>query len=106
MKKILAITLSILSSSALADNYNGVWAINYQSCKNDWIKITPKVISGKNSKCKVSAITESETEKVISTFCGYDSTDVTFQDIMKLSNFGGYLIITYEEGKTGLVNCK
>jgi len=106
MKKIFAIALSLISSSAMADNYNGVWAVNFQSCKNDWIRVNTKVISGKNWKCDTVTITESSTEKVVSAFCGYDKTDVTFQDLMKLSKFDGYLILTYEGGKTGLVNCK
>ena len=105
MKKIFAIVLSFISSSAMAD-YSGVWATNQQACKSDWVRITPKVISGKDWKCNTVTITESSTEKVVSAFCGYDSTDVTFQDLMKLSKVDNYIIFTYEGGKTGLVKCK
>jgi len=105
MKKIFAIALSLISSSAMAD-YSGVWAVNQQACKNDWIRITPKVISGKDWKCNTVTIAESSTEKVVSAFCGYDKTDVTFQDLMKISKVDNYIIFTFEGGKTGLVNCK
>jgi predicted phosphoadenosine phosphosulfate sulfurtransferase len=105
MKKILTIAMCLISSSAIA-NYNGVWATNQQSCKNDWVRISPTVISGKNWKCNTVTITESSTEKVVSAFCGYDSTDVTFQDIIKISKVDNYIIFTFEGGKTGLVNCK
>lgn len=105
MKKILTIMLSLISSSAMAD-YNGVWATNQQSCKNDWVRISPTVIAGKNWKCNIVTITENTTEKVVSAFCGYDKTDVTFQDLIKISKVDNYIIITFEEGKTGLVKCK
>jgi predicted phosphoadenosine phosphosulfate sulfurtransferase len=105
MKKILTIALSLISSSAMAD-YNGVWATNQQSCKNDWVRISPTVIAGKNWKCNIVTITENTTEKVVSAFCGYDKTDVTFQDLIKISKVDNYIIITFEEGKTGLVKCK
>ena len=105
MKKILTIALSLISSSAMAD-YTGVWATNQQSCKNDWVRISPTVIAGKNWKCNIVTITENTTEKVVSAFCGYDKTDVTFQDLIKISKVDNYIIITFEEGKTGLVKCK
>jgi predicted phosphoadenosine phosphosulfate sulfurtransferase len=105
MKKILTLALSLISSSAMAD-YNGVWATNQQSCKNDWVRISPTVIAGKNWKCNIVTITENTTEKVVSAFCGYDKTDVTFQDLIKISKVDNYIIITFEEGKTGLVKCK
>ena len=105
MKKIFTLALCLISSSAMA-NYNGVWATNQQSCKNDWIRISPTVISGSNWKCNIVTITESTTEKVVSAFCGYDKTDVTFQDLIKISKVDNYIIITFEEGKTGLVKCK
>jgi predicted phosphoadenosine phosphosulfate sulfurtransferase len=105
MKKIITIALSLISSSAMAD-YNGVWATNQQSCKNDWVRISPTVIAGKNWKCNIVTITENTTEKVVSAFCGYDKTDVTFQDLIKISKVDNYIIITFEEGKTGLVKCK
>lgn len=105
MKKILTIAMCLISSSAIA-NYNGVWATNQQSCKNDWVRISPTVISGKNWKCNTVTITESSTEKVVSAFCGYDKTDVTFQDIIKISKVDNYIIISFENGKTGLVKCK
>jgi len=105
MRKILTIALSLISSSAMAD-FNGVWAINQQSCKNDWVRISPTVISGSNWKCNIVTITESKTEKVVSAFCGYDKTDVTFQDLIKISKVDNYIIISFENGKTGLVKCK
>ena len=105
MKKILTIMLSLISSSAMAD-YNGVWATNQQSCKNDWVRISPTVIAGKNWKCNIVTITENTTEKVVSAFCGYDKTDVTFQDLIKISKVDNYIIISFENGKTGLVKCK
>lgn len=106
MKKILAITLSILSSSALADNYNGVWATNTKACLRDWVRITPTFMAGRDWKCDTSTITESSTEKVVSAFCGYDSTDVTFQDIIKISKVDDYIIFTFHRGQVGLVKCK
>lgn len=105
MKKIFTLALCLISSSAMA-NYNGVWATNQQSCKNDWVRISPTVISGNNWKCNIVTITESETEKVVSAFCGYDKTDVTFQDLIKISKVDNYIIISFENGKTGLVKCK
>ena len=105
MKKILTIALSLISSSAMAD-FSGVWATNQQSCKNDWVRISPTVIAGKNWKCNIVTITESSTEKVVSAFCGYDRTDVTFQDLIKISKVDNYIIITFDEGKTGLIKCK
>lgn len=105
MKKIFTLALCLISSSAMA-NYNGVWATNQQSCKNDWIRISPTVIAGKNWKCNIVTITESSTEKVVSAFCGYDKTDVTFQDLIKISKVDNYIIISFENGKTGLVKCK
>jgi predicted phosphoadenosine phosphosulfate sulfurtransferase len=105
MKKILTIAMCLISSSAIA-NYNGVWATNQQACKSDWVRISPTVISGKNWKCNIVTVTESSTEKVVSAFCGYDKTDVTFQDLIKISKVYNYIIFTFEGGKTGLVNCK
>jgi len=105
MKKILTIAMCLISSSAIA-NYNGVWATNQQSCLRDWVRISPTVISGKNWKCNIVTVTESATEKVVSAFCGYDKTDVTFQDLIKISKVDNYIIFTFEGGKTGLVNCK
>lgn len=106
MKKILAITLSILSSSALADNYNGVWAVNNQSCLRDWIRITPTFITGRDWKCDISTITESSTEKLVSAFCGYGNTDVIFQDVIKISKVDDYIIFTSNLGKVALFKCK
>ena len=37
---------------------------------------------------------------------GYDKTDVTFQDLIKISKVDNYIIISFENGKTGLVKCK
>jgi hypothetical protein len=105
MKKILTIAMCLISSSAMA-NYNGVWAVNSQACKSDWIRISPTVISGKNWKCNTVTITESSTEKVVSAFCGYDKTDVTFQDLIKISKVDNYIIFTFHRGSVGLVKCK
>ena len=105
MKKILTIAMCLISSSAIA-NYNGVWATNQQACKSDWVRISPTVISGKNWKCNIVTVTESSTEKVVSAFCGYDKTDVTFQDIMKMSISNNDLIFTFQDGKNRMVKCK
>ena len=106
MKKIIAIALSLISSSAMADNYNGVWAINSQSCLRDWVRITPTFMAGRDWKCDTSTITESKTEKLVSAFCGYDSTDVTFQDVIKISKVDDYIIFTFHLGRVALFKCK
>jgi hypothetical protein len=51
-------------------------------------------------------ITENSTEKVVSAFCGYDKTDVTFKDIMKISISNNDLIFTFQDGKNRMVKCK
>jgi hypothetical protein len=105
MKKILTIALSLISSSAMAD-FSGVWAKNAQACKNDWVRISATVIAGKDWKCNIVTVTESETEKVVSAFCGYDKTDITFQDLIKISKVDNNLIFTFEGGKAELAKCK
>jgi hypothetical protein len=105
MKKILTIAMCLISSSAIA-NYNGVWATNQQACLREWVRITPTFMAGRDWKCDTSTITESSTEKVVSAFCGYDSTDVTFQDVIKISKVDNYIIFTFHRGSVGLVNCK
>jgi hypothetical protein len=106
MKKIFAIAMSLISSSAMADGYNGIWATNSQSCLRDWVRITPTFMAGRDWKCDTSTITESKTEKLVSAFCGYDSTDVTFQDVIKISKVDNYIIFTFHRGSVGLVKCK
>jgi hypothetical protein len=105
MKKIITIAICLISNSAMAD-FSGVWAASKQACKNDWIRIAPTVITGKNWKCNIVTITENSTEKVVSAFCGYDKTDVTFQDIMKMSISNNDLIFTFQDGKNRMVKCK
>jgi hypothetical protein len=105
MKKILTIAMCLISSSAIA-NYNGVWATNQQSCLREWVRITPTFMAGRDWKCDTSTITESSTEKVVSAFCGYDSTDVTFQDVIKISKVDNYIIFTFHRGSVGMVKCK
>ena len=106
MKKIFTLALCLISSSAMADNYNGVWATNRQSCLRDWVRITPTFMAGRDWKCDTSTITESQTEKVVSAFCGYDSTDVTFQDIIKISRNNNNSVFTFHRGSVGLVKCE
>lgn len=106
MKKILAIALSLISSSAMADNYSGIWATNSKACLREWVRITPTFMAGRDWKCDTSTITESSTEKVVSAFCGYDKTDVTFQDIIKISRVDDYIIFTSDRTQVGLVKCK
>ena len=105
MKKIFTIAICLISNSAMAD-FSGVWAASKQACKNDWIRIAPTVITGKNWKCNIVTITENSTEKVVSAFCGYDKTDVTFKDIMKISISSNDLIFTFQDGKNRMVKCK
>lgn len=105
MRKIFTLALCLISSSALAD-YNGVWATNDQACLREWIRITPTYMAGRDWKCDISTITESQTEKVVSAFCGYDSTDVTFQDIIKISKVDNYIIFSFHRGRVGLVKCR
>ena len=105
MKKIFTLTLCLISSSAMAD-YNGVWATNYQSCLRDWVRITPTFMAGRDWKCDTVTITESSTEKLVSAFCGYDNTDVTFQDVIKISKVDDYIIFTFHRGSVGMVKCK
>jgi hypothetical protein len=106
MKKIIAIALSLISSSAMANNYNGVWAVNSQSCLRDWVRITPTFMAGRDWKCDTSTITESKTEKLVSAFCGYDNTDVTFQDVIKISKVDDYIIFSFQRGRVALFKCK
>jgi predicted phosphoadenosine phosphosulfate sulfurtransferase len=105
MKKIFTLAMCLISSSAMAE-FSGVWAVSKQACKNDWVRVAPTIITGKDWKCNLVTMTESSTEKVVSAFCGYDRTDVTFQDIMLMSISNNDLLFTFQDGRTRMVKCK
>lgn len=107
MKKILAILLAFTSTPALANNYVGVWAKSEQQCKKDWFRVVNQsLITGPDWKCTIVLTSENNSEKVVAAFCGYDKTDVVFQDIFKMRRVANKLEISFEDGKLDFVKCK
>lgn len=107
MRKILAILLAFASSPAMANSYTGLWAKSEQQCKKDWLRVVNQsLITGPDWKCTIVLTSENKTEKVVAAFCGYDRTDVVFQDVFKMRVVKNKLEISYEDGKFEFVKCK
>jgi hypothetical protein len=107
MRKILATLLVFASTPALANNYVGVWAKSEQQCKKEWFRVVNQsLITGPDWKCTIVLTSESKTEKVVAAFCGYDRTDVVFQDVFKMSVVNNKLEVAFEDAKISFVKCK
>lgn len=107
MKKIFTTLFILISSPALANNYTGVWAKSEQQCRKEWFRVVNQsLITGPDWKCTIVLTSENRTEKVVAAFCGYDKTDVVFQDVFKMRIINNKLEVSFEDGKLEFVKCK
>ena len=107
MRIFSTLLICVLSTSAVANDFNGVWATNSKVCKSDWVRITDTLIVGKDWKCNLIFNSETEIKKTSIAFCGYDKTDITFQDTVTMyKNGNNTLNIDFHGGRTTLVKCK
>lgn len=105
MKKTIATLMLLVSSPALADTYQGLWARSTQLCKTEWIRVNATTITGKDWKCTMVVSKETTEEKVAIAICGYDRTDVIFRDTLKMKINNGRLEVTAENYRVNLVKC-
>jgi hypothetical protein len=107
MRIISALVLCALSTSAVASDFNGVWATSAKVCKSEWVRITDTLIVGKDWKCTLIFNNVTANEKTSLAFCGYDKTDITFQDSVTMYKSGNNTLnIDFQGGRTTLVKCK
>ena len=95
MKKIIAIALTLVSSNAYANDWNGVWATKTELCKKEWVRIKPNLFTGPDWNCRVVELKEVRNQKLVTAFCGYDRTDVTFDDLIMMTIEGNTLTFEF-----------
>lgn len=108
MKKIFSLLFITISTPVFAsNNYTGVWAKSEQQCKKEWMRVVNEsLITGPDWKCTIVLTSENKSEKVVAAFCGYDKTDVVFQDVFKMSINNNKLELSFDDGQVSFVKCK
>lgn len=108
MKKIFSLLFITISTPVFASNsYTGVWAKSEQQCKKEWMRVVNEsLITGPDWKCTIVLTSENKSEKVVAAFCGYDKTDVVFQDVFKMSINNNKLELSFDDGQVSFVKCK
>jgi hypothetical protein len=111
IRSCLAIFTIISSSAAYAQNFNGLWAKEQRYCNqrsiepDTWMRFSGSIIVGNNWKCFMQRKQGSTNFSVVYLACGYDRTDIMFNDVVTITQQNNNLIIKYDQGTKTFVKC-
>lgn len=112
MKRLwFTLVFSLTISTANAQTF-GLWARSAELCNQrsrtpgEWIIVNENGIRGHDFKCTFMSKQGDSKSYTVHSICGFNNTDVIFNDIFTLEEENNILFIKYDKTQRTFVKCK